>query len=75
MAFNSLLTGQSSMAVNSGVNLNLTPDTFAMFQARCHQQRQLGWVSWLAGRQCDLRWLKLVWTRVGPFAVLCRGPA
>ncbi len=33
MAFNSLLAGQSSLAVNSGVNLTLTPDTFAMFQA------------------------------------------
>jgi acyl transferase domain-containing protein len=33
MAFNSLLAAQSSMAVNSGVNLTLTPDTFAMFQA------------------------------------------
>lgn len=33
MAFNSLLVGQSSLAVNSGVNLALTPDTFAMFQA------------------------------------------
>ncbi|KAL4451846.1 hypothetical protein ABPG75_007508, partial [Micractinium tetrahymenae] len=32
MAFNSLLAGQSSLAVNSGVNLTLTPDTFAMFQ-------------------------------------------
>lgn len=33
MAFNSLLAGQSSLAVNSGVNLALTPDTPAMFQA------------------------------------------
>jgi hypothetical protein len=33
MAFNSILAGQSSLAVNSGVNLALTPDTFAMFQA------------------------------------------
>ena len=33
MAFNSILAEQSSMAVNSGVNLMLTPDTPAMFQA------------------------------------------
>ena len=33
MAFNSLLAGQSTLAVNSGVNLALTPDTPAMFQA------------------------------------------
>ena len=32
MAFNSLLAGQSSLALNSGVNLALTPDTPAMFQ-------------------------------------------
>ena len=33
MAFNSLLAGQSTLEVNSGVNLALTPDTPAMFQA------------------------------------------
>lgn len=32
MAVNSLLAGQSSLAINSGVNLALTPDTPAMFQ-------------------------------------------
>jgi hypothetical protein len=56
MAFNSLLTGQSSMAVNSGVNLNLTPDTFAMFQACCQQYSVVltlgGWLDgcWLTVR-------------------------
>ena len=49
MAFNSLLAGQSSMAVNSGVNLNLTPDTFAMFQACC-QAAVAAWLAdWLVG--------------------------
>ncbi len=42
MAFNSLLAGQSTLAVNSGVNLALTPDTPAMFQASA---------SWLEGQQ------------------------